>query len=186
MKFPRRIKRRGHVLPTIYAKQKYYPFYRLASRINGQRLMRHFRTCTEANREGKKLVKDLAKGSQVAALTAAQARDALVALEPAAGLLRFNWASRIAAGWHTRDDSGLGCWFGGLSVQKDRFLGSWSESHTRSQGNQSLLTRIFHTPMETPTLRRVRARGLQARITPKTALAINRKELKEHRERNLC
>jgi len=27
------------------------------------------------------------------------------------------------------------------------------------------LARIFHTPMETPTLRRVRARGLQARIT---------------------
>jgi hypothetical protein len=27
------------------------------------------------------------------------------------------------------------------------------------------LARILHTPMETPTLRRVRARGLQARIT---------------------
>ena len=81
VKFPKKIKRRGYVLATVYAKKKNYPFYRLAYRINGQRLMRHFRTYSEANREGKKLVKDLAKGSQVAALTAAQARDALAALE---------------------------------------------------------------------------------------------------------
>ena len=81
VRFPKKIRRRGHVLATIYAKKKNYPFYRLAYRINGKRLMKHFRTYSEANREGKKLVKDLAKGSQVAALTAAQARDALAAFE---------------------------------------------------------------------------------------------------------
>ncbi len=31
-------------LATIYAKKKNYPFYRLADRSNGQRLLRHFRT----------------------------------------------------------------------------------------------------------------------------------------------
>ena len=81
VRFPKKIRRRGHVLATIYAKRKNYPFYRLAYRINGKRLMKHFRTYSEANREGKKLVKDLAKGAQVAALTAAQARDALAAFE---------------------------------------------------------------------------------------------------------
>jgi integrase len=81
VKFPKKIKYRGHVLATIYAKKQNYPFYRLAYRINGQRRMKHFRTYSEAKRNGDKLVKDLAKGSQVAALSAAQARDALAALE---------------------------------------------------------------------------------------------------------
>jgi spermidine synthase len=38
-------------------------------------------------------------------------------------------------------------------------------AETDQSERESALTRIFHTPMETPTLHRVRARGLQARIT---------------------
>jgi len=62
-KCPKKIKRRGHVLATIYVKKKNYPFHRLAYRVNGQRLMMHFRTCSEANQQAKKPVKGLAKWS---------------------------------------------------------------------------------------------------------------------------
>ena len=58
-----------------------YPFYRLAYRVNGQCRMRPFRTYSEVKREWDKLVKELARGSQVAVLSAAQACDALAALE---------------------------------------------------------------------------------------------------------
>jgi len=43
--------------------------------------MKHFRAYSEANQVAKKMVKRLAKGSQAAALTAGQARDALAAFE---------------------------------------------------------------------------------------------------------
>jgi integrase len=81
VKFPKKLKHRGKVLAKIYGKKPHYPFYRLAYSVNGTRRQQHFRAYAEAKRAGDKIVADLAQGSQVAALTAAQARDALAALE---------------------------------------------------------------------------------------------------------
>jgi integrase len=81
VKFPKRITHRGRVLATIYRKSKSYLFYRVCAYVAGKRRMSSFATYSEAKRAADKLAEDLAKGSQAAALTAPQARDALAALE---------------------------------------------------------------------------------------------------------
>jgi len=81
VKFPKRIKHRGRVFATIYGKSKSYTSYRVAWTTAGRRMMKAFLRYGEAKRHADGLVKDLAKGSQVTALTAGQARDALAALE---------------------------------------------------------------------------------------------------------
>ncbi|MEO5803870.1 MAG: tyrosine-type recombinase/integrase [Verrucomicrobiota bacterium] len=80
MKFPKVIKHRKAEV-TIYGKKKSYPFYRLAYRVNGKRRMKHFATYGEAKTAADKKVRELSEGSQVAALTAGQARDALAAFD---------------------------------------------------------------------------------------------------------
>jgi integrase len=75
------IRHRGRVLATIYGKSKSYPAYRLAWRVTGKRRMERFQTYSEAKRRADALVKELAQGSQVTALTPRQATDALAALQ---------------------------------------------------------------------------------------------------------
>jgi integrase len=87
VRFPKRIKRRGQVLAVIYGRTKKYG-YRVAWRVFGQRRMQRFKTYAEAKKHADELVKDLAKGSQVSALTPAQARDALAALERLRGFFQ--------------------------------------------------------------------------------------------------
>ena len=86
MKFPKKLKHRGRALATIYAKKPGRPYYRLYWRVNHKTRQKEFRTYAEAKRAGDKLVRDLANGSQVTALTTGQASDALAALE---GLQNF-------------------------------------------------------------------------------------------------
>jgi hypothetical protein len=81
MRFPKRIRHRGQVLATIYAKTKAFPAYRLAWRVTGKRRMERFQTYSEVKRRADALVKELAQGSHVTALTPKQATDALAALE---------------------------------------------------------------------------------------------------------
>jgi hypothetical protein len=81
MRFPKRIRHRGQVLATIYAKSKSYPAYRLAWRVAGKRRMERFQTYSEAKRRADALTKELAQGSHVTALTPKQATDALAALQ---------------------------------------------------------------------------------------------------------
>jgi len=81
MRFPKRIRHRGQVLATIYGKSKAYPAYRLAWRVTGKRRMERFQTYSEVKRRADALVKELAQGSHVTALTARQATDALAAFE---------------------------------------------------------------------------------------------------------
>lgn len=88
VKFPKRIKHRGQVLATIYARCKGRDSYRVSWQVLGKRQMASFRTYSEAKRRADKLVADLAKGSQVTALHPAQARDALAALERLADFYR--------------------------------------------------------------------------------------------------
>lgn len=80
LKFPVTVKHRK-AEARIYRKTKVYPFYRVCAYVAGKRRMSHFVTCSEARAAADKLVRDLAAGSQAAALTANQSRDALAALE---------------------------------------------------------------------------------------------------------
>ncbi len=66
---------------TIYGKKTNYPFYRIAYRVAGKRILRTFSKYGEALKEAEKKVRELAKGAQAATLTADQARDALTAFE---------------------------------------------------------------------------------------------------------
>jgi hypothetical protein len=80
VKFPKRIKHRGRVLATVYGRTKKYG-YRVAWNVAGQRRMQRFKTYSDAKKHADDLVRDLAKGGQLSALTPAQARDALAALQ---------------------------------------------------------------------------------------------------------
>jgi site-specific recombinase XerD len=84
MRFPEIIKYR-RFQATIYGKGKNYPYYRLAYYAAGKRHIRNFRTYGETKTEADRKVRELANGSQAAALSAQQSRDALVALEQLQG-----------------------------------------------------------------------------------------------------
>jgi integrase len=80
VKFPQVIRHRK-VEATIYGKSPQYPRYRLAYYVAGQRRLRTFGTYSEAKAEAERIIRELASGSQTAALTGEQSRDALAALE---------------------------------------------------------------------------------------------------------
>jgi len=80
VKFPKTVRYRKAEC-KIYGKSKHYPFYRVCGYVAGKRRMTSFATYAEAKAAADKLVRELASGSQAAALTAKQARDALAALE---------------------------------------------------------------------------------------------------------
>jgi integrase len=80
VRFPKVIRHRKAEV-TIYGRKKAYPFYRVAWRANGRRMMKHFSTYGQAKAEADRKVRDMAKGSQSLALTDSQSADALAALE---------------------------------------------------------------------------------------------------------
>jgi len=80
MKFPKVIRHRKAEV-TIYGKKKNYPFYRIAYRADGKRLLVNFAKYSLALAAAEKKAKELSEGSPAAALTASQARDALTALQ---------------------------------------------------------------------------------------------------------
>jgi len=80
VKFPKRIRYR-RVEATIYGKTKKYPFYRLAYCVAGKRVTRSFKAYGETKTEAERIVRETANGSQAAALTGAQSRDALAAFQ---------------------------------------------------------------------------------------------------------
>ncbi|MGD0746162.1 MAG: hypothetical protein ABSA45_13500 [Verrucomicrobiota bacterium] len=70
------------MLATIYGGCKGRDAYRVAWQVPGRRRRTAcFPSCSLAQRHADRLVKELAKGSQVTALNPVQARDALAALE---------------------------------------------------------------------------------------------------------
>jgi integrase len=80
VRFPKVIRfRRAEA--TIYGKKSAYPFYRLAYYVAGKRIVRSFKSYGEAKSAAEKVVRDVAGGSQAAALTGEQSRDALAALQ---------------------------------------------------------------------------------------------------------
>jgi integrase len=80
VRFPKVIHFR-RVEATIYGKTKKYPFYRLAFYVAGKRVTRSFKSYGEAKTEAEKKVREIANGSQAAALTGEQSRAALAALQ---------------------------------------------------------------------------------------------------------
>jgi hypothetical protein len=76
MKFPKVIRLRKAEV-TIYGKKPNYPFYRIAYYVAGKRHLRNFSKYGEALKEAESKVHELANGSQAAALTASQSRDAV-------------------------------------------------------------------------------------------------------------
>ena len=87
MRFPVKVRFRK-AEARIYGKSKAYPFYRVCGMVDGKRRMTSFRLYGEAKAAADKLVRDIASGSRVAALTRAQANDALIALARLDGFFR--------------------------------------------------------------------------------------------------
>ena len=81
VRFPKTIRFR-RIEATIYGKTKKYDFYRLVYYVAGKRVTRSFKGYAEAKTEAEQKVREIADGSQAAALTGEQSRDALAALEP--------------------------------------------------------------------------------------------------------
>jgi integrase len=87
VKYPKRLryKGKGRVWATIYQRPNQAQPYRLywRARVDGKprSMFKDFGTYSEAKQEGDKVVARLAKGSQAAALSPGQARDALAAFE---------------------------------------------------------------------------------------------------------
>jgi len=65
----------------IYAPAGKFAYYRVAYATAGKRRMQTFAAYSDAKAAAERIVRELAKGSQAAALTASQSRDALAAFE---------------------------------------------------------------------------------------------------------
>jgi integrase len=80
VKFPVTIRHRDSKA-KIYAPGGTFAYYRLAYTTAGKRRMQTFANYSDAKAAAERIVRELANGSQAAALTASQSRDALVALQ---------------------------------------------------------------------------------------------------------
>jgi integrase len=80
VRFPKTTRFR-RVEATIYRKTKKYPFYRLVYYVAGKRVTQSFKTYSDAKAKGEEKVREISEGSQAAALTGEQSRDALAALQ---------------------------------------------------------------------------------------------------------
>ena len=87
MKFPVTIRHRNSKA-KIYAPGGKFAYYRLAYTTAGKRRMQTFAAYSDARAAAERIVRELANGSQAAALTATQSRDALAALERLADFYR--------------------------------------------------------------------------------------------------
>ncbi|MSU21629.1 MAG: hypothetical protein EXS30_09570 [Pedosphaera sp.] len=80
MRFPVTIRHRTSEA-KIYAPAKDFAYYRLSYTLAGKRRMQTFATYPAARQAAERVVKEMASGSQAAALSASQSRDALAALQ---------------------------------------------------------------------------------------------------------
>jgi integrase len=80
VKFPVTIRHRSSKA-KIYAPGGNFSYYRLAYTVDGKRRMQTFAAYSPAREAAERIVRELADGSQAAALSATQSRDALAALQ---------------------------------------------------------------------------------------------------------
>ena len=71
VRFPKVIRFRREEA-TIYGKKPKYPYYRIAYYVAGKRIVRSIKSYAEAKTAAEKVVRDVAEGSQAAALNAEQ------------------------------------------------------------------------------------------------------------------
>ncbi len=76
VKFPVTIRHR-QAKATIYGRTEGYPFYRVACRVAGKRVLRSFAAYGDARRTAEKLVRQISSGDQSVALTPKESTDAL-------------------------------------------------------------------------------------------------------------
>jgi hypothetical protein len=80
MRFPKTVRYRKGVV-KIYAKKKNYPYYRIAYWAEGKRHFANFAKYADARKAAEAKAKEISQGHAGAALTSAQARDALNAFQ---------------------------------------------------------------------------------------------------------
>ncbi len=102
MKFPKVIRHRKAEV-TIYGKKPNYPFCRIAYRADGKRHLLNFSKYGDALKEAKKKAKDLAKGHPGIALSPAQSRDALAAIQRLEALQQ-SIGRRVSLQWYRDAD----------------------------------------------------------------------------------
>jgi integrase len=95
MTFPVRVKHRKQEA-VIYGKTAAYPFYRLAYRAAGRRLVKSFSTFSEARMEAEAKVRELDEGNQSSILSAREASEAL-AIRQAVDAYRRDAGSKVTA-----------------------------------------------------------------------------------------
>jgi integrase len=76
MRFPVKVRHR-RAEAVIYARSKSYPYYRMAYRAAGKRIIRSFATYSEARKEAESKVRELSAGNQSVALSSKEVADAL-------------------------------------------------------------------------------------------------------------
>jgi hypothetical protein len=87
VRFPVTIRHRDSKA-KIYAPAGKFAYYRVAYATAGKRKMQTFAAYSDAKAAAERIVRELAAGSQAAALTASQSRDALAAFERLDGYFR--------------------------------------------------------------------------------------------------
>jgi hypothetical protein len=87
VRFPVTIRHRNSTA-KIYAPGGKFAYYRLAYTTAGKRRMQTFANYSAAKIAAERIVRDLADGSQAAALNATQSRDALAAFERLQGFFQ--------------------------------------------------------------------------------------------------
>jgi hypothetical protein len=80
---------------VIYGKSESYPFYRMAVRVAGKRVVRSFQTFTDAKTEAEAKLRDAAKGNQSAGLSAKESADALAVRECIPASVAGAWARLV-------------------------------------------------------------------------------------------
>ena len=80
VRFPVTIRHRSSKA-KIYAPAGKFNYYRVAFTVAGKRRMQTFAAYSDAKAAAERIVRDAANGSQAAALSASQSRDALAALQ---------------------------------------------------------------------------------------------------------
>jgi hypothetical protein len=124
VKFPVTIRQRA-CKAKIYAPAGKYNYYRLAYTTAGKRRMQTFAAYSDAKAAADRIVRDMASGSQAAALTASQSRDALAALERLQGFFQ-------ATGRRVSLVSGISEYCEAATKLQGRTLGEVVEAYLRT------------------------------------------------------
>jgi integrase len=95
MRFPVKVRHRKQEA-TIYGRSKSYDFYRVSYYAAGRRIVKSFPSYSEALKEAKAKVRELAQGNQTAALSAKEAASAL-AIRDALGAFRRDTGRTLSA-----------------------------------------------------------------------------------------